>query len=173
VLGPPLDRFLFARLLADEGRVIAHAAGIVVAGRGVLCGAVSGGGKTTLSRAAAAAGLTVLSDERVVAGLDDRGEPMLWGTPWYGEGGFAEPGPAPLARLLFLEKADENRLTPLTPASAAARLLSLSTLPYWNRDATARAVDGAARLLERVPAAALRCAGDRSSVDFLVDLLRT
>lgn len=173
VLGPPLDRFLFARLLADAGRAIVHAAGLVVGGRGVLCGAESGGGKTTLSRAAAAAGLTVLSDERVVAGLDDRGEPTLWGTPWYGEGGFAEPGPAPLARVLFLEKSARNTLVPLTPARAAARLLALSTLPYWNRDATARAVGGVARLLERVPASVLRCTGDRSSVDFVADLLRT
>jgi hypothetical protein len=173
VLGAPLDRFLFARLLAEEGRVIVHAAGIVIEGRAVLCGAVSGGGKTTLSRVAAAAGLSILSDERVVVGANEGGAPTLWGTPWYGEGGFAAPGPAPLARILFLAKAEENRLLPLSPASAAARLLSLCTLPYWSREATSLAVSGTAGLLEHVPAAELRCRGDGSSVDFLVDLLRT
>ena len=169
--GPPLARLIFARLLADRGRAIAHAAGVVIEGQGVLLGAVSGGGKTTLSNLVQREGITVLSDERVVVGLNDDGAPTLWGTPWPGDGGQALPGPAPLTRLLFLEHAGANEAAPLRPAAALGRLLSLCTLPYWNREATRSAVDGVARAIAGLPTETLRFVPDRSAVDYLRSLL--
>jgi hypothetical protein len=169
--GPPLDRLIFAHLLADRGRAIAHAAGVVVDGKGVLLGAVSGGGKTTFANLAQSAGITVLSDERMVVGLNNDGAPTLWGTPWAGEGGQALPGPAPLTRLLFLEHAEANEAKPLRPAAALGRLLSLCTLPFWNREATKSAVDGVARAIAGLPMDTLRFVPDSTAVDYLRTLL--
>ncbi len=164
--GHPLDRYIFARLLAERGRVMLHAAGVILQGKGVLLGGVSGAGKTTLAGRMQQQGHPVLSDERVVVGMD-ADQALLWGTPWSGDGGQARPGPAPLGTLIFLERGTQNSLDPLSPAMAAGRLLSLSTLPYWHPEALQQAVDGVKRVVLETPAFILRSTGDGSAVAFL------
>jgi hypothetical protein len=133
-----------------------HGAGIVGARGGYLVVGPSGAGKTTMARAAAALpGARVLSDERSVV----RPTPDGWvldGTPWYGEGQFAERATAPLAGVLWLEKSDRDELAPLPSARALANLFSCHFAPYWSEAGRLRTLAALERLVREVPVAILR-----------------
>lgn len=167
----PLDEVLFSKLLADAGSVIVHACGVDVGGRGLLfCGA-SGAGKSTLADLfARKRGAAVLSDDRVAAGIRD-GRARIWGTPWHGTSGRAADRTAALERIFFLSHADQNRAEPLSPSEAAARLASLSVIPYWHREAAQKALDGIADLAQAVQAADMGFRPDASAAAFILDVL--
>jgi hypothetical protein len=171
VLDYPLDEVLFSKLLADEGWVIVHACGVDPAGRGILLCGTSGSGKSTLADLfAEKKGAAVLSDDRTAAGMS-RHKAWMAGTPWHGTSGRALDRTAALARIFFLRHADQNRADPLSPSEAAARLASLSVIPYWHREAAQKALDGIARLAESVAAADLGFGPDAAAVDFILDML--
>jgi hypothetical protein len=128
-----------------------HAAAIAGCDGGFLVAGPSGAGKTTLSRAAAAAGGRVLSDERTVVRRDAGGW-VLGGTPWPGEGGFAENRSVPLRGLILLEQADRDELSPISPARALALLYRCHFPPVWDPAAAERTLGHLERLVREVPA---------------------
>ena len=144
----PLDQVVLMLALAGEG-AIAHAAGVVLRGKGVILAGPSRAGKTTLSRLCASGGITVLSDDRVI--IRRVGEEMrMFGTPWPGEGRFAENRSVPLAAIVFLTKGEENRLEPLPRASAVRRLLPVLSLPWFDQELANRSLDFCTELTARV-----------------------
>jgi hypothetical protein len=110
-----------------------HAAGVVLAGRGVAFFGPSGAGKTTL---AATSPYPVLSDELVVIAP---GHPrMLVSSGFWGEAqGTARSPEAPLAALVALDKGPRVVLEALDARDAARRLVGSVTLPLalplWSR----------------------------------------
>lgn len=121
-----------------------HAAGIDVAGRGVVFFGPSGAGKTTL---AASSPFPILSDELVAVNGGDRF--VLVRSGFWGQGrGTARPGPVPLAALVDLAKGERLSLTPLRPAEAASRIVASVPVPLaaplWSR-----ALPVVAQLVER------------------------
>lgn len=63
--------------LAISGRVVSHAAALEVDGMTLLAVGRTHSGKSTLCAAALAAGGSVVSDDSVILGLDDRGAPSV------------------------------------------------------------------------------------------------
>ena len=57
---------------------------------------------------------------------------LVGGTPWPGEGGFAENRSVPLAGLVLIEQADRDELVPLSPARALALLYRCHFPPLWD-----------------------------------------
>jgi hypothetical protein len=170
-LAYPLDEILFSRLLADRGALIVHAAGVDAGGRGLLFAGPSGSGKSTLAGLFAAAdGAVVLSDDRVAAGLRG-GRAVIGGTPWHGTSGLGSGGTAPLESVFFLRHAPVNRVEPLSVPDAAARLLSLSVIPFWDREAARSAAHAAASIAELVRAADLGFAADATAVTYVTGIL--
>lgn len=148
----PLDQVLSMYFLAGRGCVV-HSAGHVYRRAGLVFPGVSGAGKSTFSRLAAGRpGWAPLSDDRTVVAIAEGG-PVVYGTPWPGEGRVAENRKAPLERILFLEKAQENGVRPIGPAETLSRLFPVVAIPWFDRDvlpgalsaceAIAGAVDGA------------------------------
>jgi len=163
----PLDEAIFSRLLADRGGLIVHACGVRLAGRGLLLAGQSGAGKSTLARLFASdADATVLSDDRVAARRTRAGA-RLFGTPWSGTAGLAQPAAAPLAAIVFLRHARLNRLRRIAPAEAAVRLLALSVLPYWDPPAAGRAAATGTALAAHYPAWDFGFLPDRRAVEAL------
>jgi hypothetical protein len=162
----PLDEVIFSRLLADRSSVIVHACGVELGGRGLLFAGESGAGKSTLaSLLEEHAGAGVLSDDRVV--LSVREGVFIAGTPWHGTAGHAVDLSAPLDRIFFLRHAPRSVQEPLTRTEAAARLTSMSVIPYWHEDASRRAVDACVEAGRGVPAAQLGFLPDRTAVDLV------
>ncbi|HWR97442.1 MAG TPA: hypothetical protein VN317_03400 [Candidatus Methanoperedens sp.] len=145
----PLDQILLSLVLAGEALIV-HAAGVDVNGRGVLLAGASGAGKTTIAGICAAAGHAVLSDDRVLV-RHSPGEWTLHGTPWPGEGRFAENRGVPLSAVAFLAQGGANLLAPLPPRALARRLLPLATVPWFDTAARERSLDLLAALATAVP----------------------
>jgi hypothetical protein len=147
----PIDQLLIIHALGVAGGALMHAAAIAGRDGALLVAGMSGAGKTTMSRAAAALGAHVLSDERTITRPVGDGW-VVGGTPWPGEGGFAENRSVPLRALILLEQASENALIPLSQARALALLYRCHFPPLWDARACERTLDHLERMVRAVPA---------------------
>jgi hypothetical protein len=132
----PLEAVIRTAMMARlplVGGLPLHAAGVVLAGRGVAFFGASGAGKTTL---AATSPAPVLSDELVAIAP---GRPFsLTRSGFWGEGRPASgAASAPLGLLVDLAKGPAFRLERLSPAAAAGRVLASVPVPHapalWQR----------------------------------------
>lgn len=154
--GYPTDQLLVIHALGVAGGALMHGAAICGRDGALLCCGPSGAGKTTMSRAAAALGGRVLSDERTIVRPAPGGGWLLGGTPWPGEGGFADNASLPLRGLVLLEQSDQDRMAPLTPARALALLYRCHFPPLWDPIAAERTLAHLEQLVRDVPAVLFR-----------------
>jgi hypothetical protein len=151
-LAYPVDQALVMYLLASRAGAILHAAGFAAGGRGVAFLGRSGAGKTTVSRLLLGRrGWQALSDDRVVVRAIG-GRHLLFGTPWPGDAGIAQDASCPLAALCFLRQGAEHRLERLAPRQVLERLLPVASVPWFDADALAPALDFLGGLAAAVPA---------------------
>jgi MoaA/NifB/PqqE/SkfB family radical SAM enzyme len=133
----PSDQILLARALADRQACYFHAAGVVIDGKGMLLVGHSGAGKTTAVRMLMKQGTLLCDDRIIVRRWPDRFR--IHGTWSHGDLAEVSAADAPLAAILFLEKAAENSLVPLSRGMEAAGLLalhvvkSLATADWWKK----------------------------------------
>ncbi|HZS41918.1 MAG TPA: hypothetical protein VFF06_34045 [Polyangia bacterium] len=152
----PLDQLLLTHALAIRGGVLMHGAAIAGPNGGFLVAGPSGAGKTTMARAAhGLPGARVLSDERSVVRPTADGW-VIDGTPWYGEGQFAERATVPLRGVMWLEKSDRDEIAPMAGARALANLYRCHFAPYWSTANAERTLDNLERLVREVPVHLLR-----------------
>lgn len=145
----PLETVIRTAMMARlplVGGLPLHAAGVVLAGRGVAFFGPSGAGKTTL---AATSPAPVLSDELVAIAP---GRPFtLTRSGFWGEGpASGSKAPAPLGLLVDLAKGPAFRVEALRPAQAAGRILASIPVPHapvlWQR-----ALEVVSEAVSRVP----------------------
>ena len=166
----PSDQILLARALADRQACFMHAAGVDIGGKGLLLVGHSGAGKTTMARMLRTRG-EVLCDDRIIVRRWPGGL-RIHGTWSHGELPDVSAGSTPLSVVLFLEKADVNRLVPMTRGIEIARLLaqhvvrSLVTTDWWEKILTL--IDSIAR---EVPAYRLEFDKSARVVDAIVKIL--
>lgn len=168
----PLDQLLMMYFLARRRGMLAHAAGVVIAGKAYLFAGVSGAGKSTFSLllAAARAG-RMLSDERVIV-RSVRGRLEAFGTPWAGTANIASAASAPLAGIFLLKHGKANRIEPLEPVSAADRMLPMISIPWYDPDAAAPIVAFVKRLASRVPVHEFSFVRDGSAVSHFLKSIK-
>jgi hypothetical protein len=170
-LAYPADQVLLMYLLARRCGAIFHAAGFGWRGCGFVFLGRSGAGKTTLSRLLLGRpGWEPLSDDRVIVRRIGEGH-LLFGTPWPGEAGLAENGWFPLNGLCFLRQGSVNRLAALQPRAALERILPLSSIPWFDREALGPVLDFLGSLAAAVPAWDLEFRDDASVAELLEDCL--
>lgn len=121
--------------LASSG-LLMHSAGVVLEGNAWLFLGRSNAGKSTLARAALASGRPILSDDINLLRPDGVGGYVAGAVPLTGDlrvEQIAAPNARfPVRGLLWLEQADRLRVSPVSPASATARLLACA--PVVNMD---------------------------------------
>ena len=170
----PLDQLLMMYLLTGRGLGIVHSAGLLRGGKCIVAAGRSGAGKSTLARcwAACHGADALLSDDRMIIGCGEGGEspPKASGTPWPGELGAARNAEAPLGALVFLSKAKENQLLPVTPREALERLLPLTSIPWFDADVMPIALANLERCVEQVPLYEFRFTPDEEAVRTLAQL---
>ena len=167
-LGYPLDELLMVHLLSQGRGIEVHGCGVLDArGRALVFAGQSGAGKSTIARLwAARAGVTVLSDERLVLRTDaDR--LMAYGTPWHGDALLASPGCGELAGLFFLHHAAEHAAARTGGSRAVAQLMSCLFLAFYDREATARTLAAADRVVSATACFDLLFAPDPSVIDMI------
>ena len=133
----PSDQILLARALADRQACFFHAAGMDIGGKGLLLVGHSDAGKTTAARMLQGKG-EVLCDDRIVVRRHTEGF-RIHGTWSHGDLADVSAGSAPLSAILFLRKAQANRLAPLDKGIERAGLLAqhvvkpLITSDWWEK----------------------------------------
>jgi hypothetical protein len=165
----PLSEIVFSKLLVDRRFLIVHACGADIGGRGFLFAGESGAGKSTIATLLSCDDtVRILSDDRTAAGRQN-GRARIYGTPWHGTSGLCAPRSAALNCIFFLHHDSRNRFKRLNQGPAAARLLSLSVVPYWDRISSEKALTTAIHLARHVPAYELGFVPDRDILEFILE----
>ena len=93
----------------------------------------------------------LLSDDRVAV-RKIGGEFSVFGTPWSGEADIAENRCLPLRGIFFLSQSAENTIKELPHAEAMARLVSLTSVPWYDEIAMTKVLHFCSDLVYAVPA---------------------
>jgi hypothetical protein len=147
----PLDQILLMYILARRQGALLHAAGINLNGKGYIFPGKSGAGKSTITRQFAAledAGL--FSDDRIVVRKIE-GDFKAYGTPWPGEAGIALNKSEPLSAIFFINHGSANQIKEITPQEALARLLPVTSIPWYDREVMDEILTFCADLISSVP----------------------
>lgn len=139
----------FAKQLLQYQGTFLHASAVVLDGKAYLFSANSGTGKSThTEKWCRLFGATYLNDDKPVLRYID-GRWMAYGTPWSGKHDLSSPVGVPLGGIAFLERGEENRISPMAAAQAVPRLLhqSLWRLPQHQMETQLALVDKLVRLI--------------------------
>jgi MoaA/NifB/PqqE/SkfB family radical SAM enzyme len=134
------DQILLGQLLADRQGCYLHSSGVSLHGEGLLFTGHSEAGKSTMMKMMKSTA-EWLSDDRMIVRRWPDGF-RIHGSWSHGEIRQVSPASAPLAAILFLNKAQENRLELVSDRRAIAhRLLAcvikpLMTGDWWNKTMT-------------------------------------
>lgn len=159
------------RRLPQQGKLLLHCAYVLHEGRAILFTAPSGTGKTTQATLwQRFMGSRIINGDRAALGLEN-GSVIAYGLPISGTSPDCENVTAPVAAIVSLSQAKENRVTLLPAVSAVKRLLSGTYLPPEFSQDLPLLVDLAASLAARVPVYHLQCLPDESAVRALAALI--
>jgi hypothetical protein len=144
----PTDQIWLTPLLADRSAVLLHSSAVILNGQGLLFVGHSEAGKsTTVKMLKALPNAAETSHVSVEVLCDDRNIVRRWDAGWrvhgtwsHGELPDVSPSSAPLRAVLFLEKAEENAIVPMTDRKdILQRLLgtlikALVTASWWKKE---------------------------------------
>jgi hypothetical protein len=165
-----LDPLLIDLLLADKRLgMILHACGVDDGGQGLLFLGPPNVGKSTMGKLWKEGGAATLSDDRVIIRRLD-GRFWIYGTPWCSYPELVSTGRAPLDKVFFLKHAPDNEIKLLSPAEAAARLLTNCFPPFYDQEAMVFILEFCGHLASEIPACELGFIPDQSAVEFLRSL---
>ena len=152
--------------LPRYGAFLFHAAVICYGGKTVAFSAPRGTGKTThirLWQERFGKDVSVINGDKPVIRLTD-GRYVAYGTPWQGKERIGSHASAPLDAICFLERGSADRICPLAPDQAAARLAREVIYP---EDCATQDRFGmlAAGMLQSVPSYLLSATPTQGAVD--------
>lgn len=164
----PLFNVTLGRLLLWRGHLIVHASVVDTPAGALLFTAPSGTGKSTIATLFSHAGAAIVNDDMVALqftadGVVAHNIPMRL----YPQ----RPRQARLRALFYLRQCPEHRLTRLSPAQAAAKLLSQTPLPTPDVESIARLTQSVARLAQLLPMSILDFAPTPDVVPFVTQAL--
>lgn len=131
---PYLETLAVYRLLAtqllEKGILLMHGSAIAVDGEGYLFSALSGTGKSThVSRWRQLFGnrAVMINDDKPLIKVAD--EAVIFGTPWDGKHHLSNNISVPLRAIVHLQRGEENRIEPVSPAEMLPTLIQQTFRP--------------------------------------------
>lgn len=163
----PLVEICLLSLMAREGTLLLHAAGLSSHAQGYLFTGASGAGKSTIADFFSERGARILSDERIII-RDIAGRFMIHGTPWVGSGNYATNKSCPLTQLFCISHGrGRHTMSSMSPRAVAQELLRQSFLPLWDRGAMLTTMEVVGNLVQHVDCRALAPLKSPDIVDFI------
>lgn len=161
----------FPHNLPQFGKMLLHCAYVLHEGKAILFTAPSGTGKSTQATLwQKYCGSVIVNGDRAAIGLEN-GTVTAYGLPISGTSPDCKNVTAPVAAIVKLSQAKENRVTRLNDMDAARCLLSGTYLPQeFSRDLPVL-FDLAVSIGECVPVFHLECLPEESAVRALLPLL--
>jgi len=143
----PTDQILLARILADRYGCYLHSCGVIFKNRGLLFAGHSGAGKSTMATLLKGKA-KILCDDRIILRKLASGF-RIYGTWSHGDVPDISATSAPLKAILFLKKAQRNRLIPIKDKKQiSGKLLAYLIKPF----VTAEWWDKTLALIEKISA---------------------
>lgn len=166
-LATGVGELLVRTSLLRHGGLVLHSAAIDDGGRGIVFVGHSGAGKSTQCAIwSRETGAFVMNEDRVAIRLEGEGA-RCYGTPWGNLSGIAHNHAAPLAALVMVVQAPENRVEIIPPSQAAPLLMARAFMPYWDPALVALASANLDALVRRVPVLRLRCRAEPAVVELV------
>jgi hypothetical protein len=168
----PLDQILLMYILARQKGTIVHAAGMEIAGKGLIFPGISGAGKSTLSRQFTGAknpDLSFLSDDRMIIRKLD-GSFRAFGTPWPGEEKIAVNKSIPVSGVFFLSHGSRNRIKDIKRQDVLEKLLRVTSIPWYDKNVMDDILLFCEDLIYHVPCFELHFTPDQEAAKFLEEL---
>lgn len=92
------------------------------------------------------------------------GEWRAYGSPWSGSSPYVRNVKAPLASIVVLKQAPENRIRRLNAVEVMAYLYNNVRYPFWDEEATAASLETLDTLIGEIPIFLLECRPDEEAV---------
>lgn len=168
----PLGEILFRNRIIYHQGIVIHAAAIEWKGKGILFSAPSGTGKSTQAKLwKKYMGADIINEDRPAVRIRGK-QAYVYGTPWNGSSQICKNKEVPLAAVVFLEKAAENKIQVLNEREGIARLLPRSFLPYHDTEHMKLAIKNIELLSDIVPFFLLECRPDKEAVEMLYECMK-
>ncbi|MBR6951948.1 MAG: hypothetical protein IKH56_09520 [Oscillospiraceae bacterium] len=158
--------------LLDFGALLLHASLIRWQGKGIVFTAPSGTGKSTqASLWEQHAGAEVLNGDRAALRVTD-GAWRAYGLPYAGTSGIYRNESAPLAAVVALRQAGENRVRRIRGAEAFRYLYPETMIHRWDAEFERRATDLLLGLMGEAPVWLLECRPDGEAVALMKETIQ-
>ena len=135
-----------------------HSSSICSGGQGIAFSAKSGTGQSTHTKLwlENIPGTFILNDDTPIIFLGKDNKFYISGTPWAGTTGINHNSTVPLKAIVFLERGQENAITPLSPQEAIKPFFEGIRTPLTDEMFSA-CLDTLNKLFSKVPAYRLKC----------------
>ena len=155
-----------------RGGLLLHSSFIRVEGKAILFTAPSGTGKSTQAELwRKCRGAEVINGDRTAVVPTEEGV-MAYGIPYCGTSGISKNAKLPIAAIVVLSQARENRVAPLRGLKAFRNLWAGCSVNVWDKEDVARCTDTVMETIRQVPVLHLGCTPDESAVQTLEKYLR-
>ena len=155
------NRIGLETLLLQYESLLLHASLIKFAGKAIAFAGPSGVGKSTHAALWTCLGGQILNGDR--AALRKEASWVAYGSPYAGTSGIYKNDSAPLAALVVLQQAQENRLRRLSETEAFRHIYPQISLHPWDKTFMGRATDLCLQMLAQVPVYLLECRPEESA----------
>lgn len=157
--------------LLKSGRLLIHGAYISYEGRAIIFTAPSGVGKSTQAELwRRHCGAQVVNGDRALLGFENE-RLMAYGYPFSGSSDDCENVTFPVAAIVLLSQAEDNRITRLPASQAIGKLAKSVYLQPENRADITAQLDFVVKLAQHVPVYHLACLPDEGAVKLLRETL--
>lgn len=158
-------------VVARSSGLLLHASLVEHRGRAVAFTASSGTGKSTQADLwHEHLGAEIMNGDRAfIRRFDD--EWRAYGSPWAGSSPYIKNVKAPLAGIVVLRQAPENRIRRLNAAEVMAYLYNNVRYPFWDEEATAASLETLDALIREIPIFLLECRPDEEAVRITRDAI--
>lgn len=155
----------------ERGAFLLHASYVIWDGSAILFSAPSGHGKSTQADLwARHAGAQIINGDRALVFRRD-GQWFAGGFPVCGSSAYCLDRCAPLKAMVYLEKAPNNRVLPLSPLQAMRRFYSQAFVNRWRPDDCGTVSSMLIELSQSVPVLHFQCTKEADAVSCLKQYL--